>query len=79
MFARIVTNLSLALLLALALPGCISAQEPDVDLSSGFQSSPLTVATSAGRVHRFTVYLALSPDQMRRGLMFVRELPEDEG
>ena len=79
MLVRIAISALLTLLLALVLPGYASAQEPAVDLSSSFRTSPLTLATSAGRVHRFTVYLALTPDQMRRGLMFVRELPDDEG
>jgi len=44
----------------------------------GFAQSGLDIDTRAGRQH-FTVYLAVTPAQQERGLMFVRQLPAREG
>lgn len=65
-------------LLVPVLPGCASADDQDRNLSR-YSSSSLQIATTSGRVHRFKVYLALSPEQMRAGLMHVRSLPDNEG
>ncbi len=65
-----------ALLLALCLaPVGVPAQEP---LEQSFESDVLVIV---GRYacYRFDVYLAISPSQQRRGLMFVRDLPERTG
>ena len=64
------------LLLALCLaPIDLPAQEP---LEQAFESDVLVIV---GRYacYRFDVYLAVSPPQQRRGLMFVRDLPERTG
>ncbi len=68
----------LLFLLAPALPGCASAEDQDRNLAR-YTSAPLKIATSSGHMHRFNVYLALTPEEMRAGLMFVRTLPENEG
>lgn len=65
-----------ALVLALCLaPVDLPAQEP---LEQSFESDVLVIV---GRYacYRFDIYLAVSPPQQRRGLMFVRDLPERTG
>ena len=65
-----------ALVLALCLaPFTLRAQEP---LEQSFE---LDVLVIVGRYacYRFDIYLAVSPPQQRRGLMFVRDLPERTG
>ena len=63
----------LAWLCLLALPAL--AQEP---LEESFQSDVLVIV-ARDACYRFEIYLAVSPQQQRRGLMFVRELPERTG
>ena len=63
----------LPLLFLLALPA--HAQEP---LGESFQSDVLVIV-ARDACYRFDIYLAVSPQQQRRGLMFVRELPEWTG
>ena len=65
---------------AVALARCLApvglpAQE---SLEQSFESDVLVIV---GRYacHRFDVYLAVSPPQQRRGLMFVRDLPDHTG
>lgn len=65
-----------ALLLVLCLAALSAgAQEP---LDESFDSDVLVIV---GRhaCYRFDIYLAVTPPQQRRGLMFVRELPEWTG
>ncbi len=50
---------------------------PDLDEHFGFGS--LTVVNDAGEHLEFDVYLATDLDQQRRGLMFVRSMPERTG
>ncbi len=63
----------LLLLCLLALPA--QSQEP---LGESFQSDVLVIIARHA-CFRFDIYLAVSPQQQRRGLMFVRELPERTG
>ncbi|MFZ9708733.1 MAG: DUF192 domain-containing protein [Steroidobacteraceae bacterium] len=53
-------------------------QEPLADLAS-FPSGMVTVTSAAGRAHRFSVWIADTPARQRQGLMFVRDLPADQG
>ena len=65
-----------ALVLALCLlPFAARAQE---SLEESFESDVLVIV---GRYacYRFDIYLAVSPPQQRRGLMFVRDMPERTG
>ncbi|MDP2125651.1 MAG: DUF192 domain-containing protein [Parvibaculum sp.] len=39
----------------------------------------VTVETASGAMHRFTVELAVSPEEIREGLMFRERLDEDAG
>ena len=68
----------------LLLAGC-SPQQPATtsgtvsDLDGAFEFSSLEVINDNGETLTFDVYLATTPEQQRRGLMFVRELPERTG
>jgi len=48
-------------------------------LESMFERDELVIVANDGSRHVFDVYLATSPEQQRRGLMFVRNLPESTG
>lgn len=47
--------------------------------AAAFEASPLTLRTADGRRFRFTVELALTPEQRAQGLMFRESLAEDSG
>ena len=65
-----------ALLLALCLVTLpANAQEP---LEQSFESDVLVIV-ARDACYRFDIYLAVNGQQQRRGLMFVRELPERTG
>lgn len=49
------------------------------DLEDAFARDQVVIVTSDGSRHSFDVYLALDYEQQRRGLMFVRDLPERTG
>ena len=73
-------GLALALLIALAAGGCRatpSAGQSEA-AESGLAVVPLEIR-SAGRVHRFTVEVAASPEQQDQGLMFRQSLAPDRG
>ena len=73
----------LVAVLALALSACSpqppaeTGSVPELDGAFGFGS--LEVINDQGEAHHFDVYLATTPEQQRRGLMFVRQMPEDTG
>lgn len=50
----------------------------DPELDAAFARSTIVVQASRA-CHHFDVYLALTPEQQRRGLMFVRNLAERRG
>lgn len=54
------------------------AQESIADLAS-FPSGSATVTTTTGQRHRFSVWIADTPERHRQGLMFVQDLPPDQG
>lgn len=72
-----------AVLLHLALAACgpqPAAQAGTVpDLDRVFEFATLEIVNDAGEVLEFDVYLARDFDQHRRGLMFVRDMPETTG
>ena len=45
------------------------------DLEEAFARDAIVIVASAGECYHFDVYLALTGEQQRRGLMFVRDLP----
>ena len=51
---------------------------PLMDLSS-FPRSALTIHAAGGKGHVFNVWIADTPERQQQGLMFVRDLPPDEG
>jgi len=61
----------------------LSAQSADYNytdtVDEAFEKSRLVISASAHACYVFDVYLALTSDQRRRGLMFVRDLPEFSG
>lgn len=67
-------RLALAVALMFALPAAVAAQSLD-----DFARSSLGIETADGAVHEFQVYLARTPQQLARGLMYVAELPADQG
>lgn len=74
-------TLSAVLVLALAAcspqPAVETGTVPELDGAFGFGS--LVVVDDQGESHDFDVYLATTPAQQRRGLMFVRQMPESTG
>jgi uncharacterized membrane protein (UPF0127 family) len=48
-------------------------------LADAFQSDSLTIESDDGKFFEFDIYLALDHEQQRRGLMFVRSMPETTG
>jgi uncharacterized membrane protein (UPF0127 family) len=65
-----------ALLVGTLQPHAVRAVEQPT--LSGFARSTLEIRSRAGR-HWLKVYLAQSNEQQMQGLMFVRDLPADEG
>lgn len=65
------------------LAGCSPQPEARTPQGTGldamFERDDLVVVSKDGSRHQFVVYLATNTDQQRRGLMFVRELPERTG
>ena len=73
-----------ALLLAACSPGAVDGQAAStqaagsVHSESGLRVVPLTV-THQGKVHRFRVEVAQSPEEQEKGLMFRTAMGADEG
>ncbi len=63
--------------------GCSQHSEPKTPkvqtLDEFFEQDELQVVATDGTRHDLTVYLATTFEQKRRGLMFVRQLPERTG
>lgn len=58
----------------------LSAQSDEsVNLAEVFPQDVLIIEASEHACYRFDIYLAVTRDRQRRGLMFVRELPESAG
>ena len=62
---------------------CSEPEEPVsagiASLDSEFDRGTLVIETDDGARHEFDIYLAIDVDQQRRGLMFVRKMPESTG
>ncbi len=67
-----------AVLLLIAHIGSSATPDPLHEQLRDFARSTLEIRSSQGR-HWFNIYLARSEAQQMRGLMFVRQLPEDAG
>ena len=63
------------LILLFLVSSCALAQEGDLPpLDEAFEKRVLVIETSENGCYRFDVHIALTIDQQRRGLMFVREM-----
>ena len=51
----------------------------DDELGEAFASDSIVIEASDSACYAFDVYLALTPEQQRRGLMHVRQLPPSSG
>jgi uncharacterized protein len=71
-------TVSRLLLCLLAFAGSSLAGDGD-ELDEAFARDVLVVEASRFACYRIDIYLAVSQEQQRRGLMFVRELPERTG
>lgn len=56
-----------------------SLASADDALDAAFDRDIAVVVGNNAACHRFDIYLALTGEQQRRGLMFVREMPETTG
>lgn len=69
--------------LLLSVPSLAAGQAQDLnqdpDLDRAFSRDTIVVVATAGECYHFDVYLALTGQQQRRGLMFVRDLPAYTG
>jgi uncharacterized membrane protein (UPF0127 family) len=79
-------TLSIAFIASAALFGLLACSAPaettnaDVpSLQDDFDRSTLIIVSDDGLEHEFDIYLAISAPQQRRGLMFVRKMPETTG
>lgn len=68
---------SLALMACSPQPAVTAGTVPDLD--GAFEFSSLEIVNDDGDRVSLDVYLATSPEQQRRGLMFVREMPATTG
>ena len=70
----------LALSLAACSPEAAAPRDGTVpDLDGEFEFGVLTVVNDQGRMLEFDVYIATTVEQQRRGLMFIRDMPERTG
>ena len=71
----------LAGMASILLPALPSLAEITIweQLDAEFQRDVLVIETAENGCFRFDIHLAISPDQQRRGLMHIRELPEWSG
>jgi hypothetical protein len=51
----------------------------DAELEKAFRNDSIVIEASGPACYEFDVYLALTPEQQRRGLMHVRHLPQFAG
>ena len=70
-------SIALRWLALLLITSC--AVHAEEDLADRFGRDTLIVVSSAQTCYFFDIYLALDYEQQRRGLMFVREMPERTG
>ena len=70
-------------LILLMLMACKEATEKNINdiqsLESNFEKTTLIIIAEDKTEHELRIYLAIEPYQQRRGLMFIRDLPENTG
>ncbi|TCQ28351.1 DUF192 domain-containing protein [Rhizobium sp. PP-CC-3G-465] len=72
-------NLRQAARRTILMAGMLLAAAPSYAADVTFEKAPLTISTTDGKTHTFTVELALDSNQRAQGLMFRREMPADHG
>ena len=72
---RAVLALFLVLCSGACSPQSTANNSADGSLDDAFTQDTLTIINDDGIRHEFDIYLALNPEQQRRGLMFVRQMP----
>ncbi len=77
--SAIASRLVTLLLAVLAAQHSVPASAQAVMDLSTFPRSALTIHTARGQGHVFRVWIADTPERQQQGLMFVRDLPADEG
>jgi len=68
-----------AVLLVLLCGPATAQNYSTADLDAAFNKTNLVISSSGHACYPFTAYVAASSEQQRRGLMFVRDLPEYTG
>lgn len=78
-----ITFAALCLLSLAGLDAVADSQQPDLPGEAGWLRqqplTPLAIVTRGARCWQFRVWVARTPEQFARGLMFVRRLPADGG
>jgi uncharacterized membrane protein (UPF0127 family) len=75
-----VNRLCLVVALLAFWPGELLAQEyGPADLAAAFGQAVIVIEANEHACYKFDVFIAQSDTQQRRGLMFVRELPQQSG
>lgn len=78
-FLEILKSAILALFLVGAIAPSSFAAQTAGQQSMAFDSEPLSIASSKGQTHKFTVELAVTPAQLELGLMYRDSMPADHG
>ncbi|MEO7775441.1 MAG: DUF192 domain-containing protein [Steroidobacteraceae bacterium] len=67
--------------LILLLIACVTTLASAAEGASldAFPRTSLTITTASARQHKFDIWVARTPEQQERGLMFVTDLPADSG
>jgi len=76
--STLMLTLTWTLVGAFATTAALRAEEAVLDLAT-YPKGDLVVETAAGGRHRFRVWIADTEPRQRQGLMFVRDLPADQG
>ncbi|WFU03322.1 DUF192 domain-containing protein [Rhizobium sp. CB3171] len=78
MFSAVLKSAIVALFLVGASAPAFAAQAAS-EKSMAFDSEPLSIKTTKGVTHKFTVELALTEPQLEFGLMYRKSIPDDHG
>ncbi|MBN8954381.1 MAG: hypothetical protein BGP09_19765 [Rhizobium sp. 60-20] len=79
MFLKVLKSAILALFLVGAIAPSFFAAQAAEQQSMTFDSEPLSIASPDGKLHKFTVELALTAPQLEYGLMYRDKMPADHG
>ena len=79
--AQTIVAIMAATLLSIA--SCKAPAQPAppgvASLDDNFDRSTMIIESDDGQQHEFDIYLAIDTEQQRRGLMFVRKMPQNMG